>query len=260
MSSKPSLFVRELGSGNPVVLIHGCPTDPDHLLPLAERLASAHRCLVVHLPGYGKSPPLEVPEAELFARTQALIEEALLARGAPEVEAVGYSGGAYRALALALGGRIRVRRLALLAGYAGFAPAHRETLIGVADLVRRGELEAALPRGLSAGMLSPAFAAAHPEAAREVDAWASAVPPAFFATELASMARAENLLPALGRLEAPVLARVGELDQAAPLPYSEAIARACPSSSLEVAPGVAHAILLEDFEATSASVARWLAA
>jgi hypothetical protein len=45
-------------SGSPVVLLHGMPTRPDHLAPLARELSGSHRTLLVHLLGCVHDPSL----------------------------------------------------------------------------------------------------------------------------------------------------------------------------------------------------------
>jgi pimeloyl-ACP methyl ester carboxylesterase len=51
------MYVRDLGSGPPVVLLHPGPgLDGSVFLPAAEALAEHHRVLLVDLPGNGRSP------------------------------------------------------------------------------------------------------------------------------------------------------------------------------------------------------------
>ena len=49
------MFVHELGTGAPVVLLHGTPSPATDWLPLAEVLARSYRVLIPALPGYGGS-------------------------------------------------------------------------------------------------------------------------------------------------------------------------------------------------------------
>ena len=53
------LHVREAGSGEPVVLVHGLGVSGRYLEPLGELLAARRRILVPDLPGWGRSedPP-----------------------------------------------------------------------------------------------------------------------------------------------------------------------------------------------------------
>jgi len=55
-------------------------------------------------------------------------------------------------------------------------------------------------------------------------------------------------------LNIPVLARLGELCQATPEAYSEAIRKSAAKAELQVVKGIAHAMIVEDREATNAAV------
>jgi len=52
------VFVRVVGTGPAVLLLHGTPSPGEDWLPLAEELAPRYRVLIPDLPGYGASPPL----------------------------------------------------------------------------------------------------------------------------------------------------------------------------------------------------------
>jgi 3-oxoadipate enol-lactonase len=237
-----------------VALLHGTPTTVDALEPLARALEGRHRVLVVHLPGYGKSPPLDGRYD--LARARAAVEDALLGLGAVDAALVGFSGGAYRALDLALGGRLRPARVVSLAGFAALDEAEQAGFRQFAAALRSGvDLHAIAPQRF----LSPAFAASHPDACAAVTAWLDATAPELLAQELDAFAEAPSLLPRLGALRAPLLARVGQLDVAVPPAKSEALGRAVPGALVEVVPEFGHALLLEDAEGTVASVSSFLA-
>jgi 3-oxoadipate enol-lactonase len=180
------------------------------------------------------------------------IETALLRLGVQEAAFVGFSGGAYRALALATRGRIKPLGLVSLAGTAHFTSVDREAFDGFAGMLRRGEDARAL---LPDRFLSSAFAATHPEVVARVERWLDAIAPEHLATELDAFARAEDLRPALGSLRVSALARVGELDVATPPERSAEIAEAAPGAVLQVVPKVGHALLYEDAEATALATA-----
>src|ERR671917_1647225 len=66
-----ALFYRELGSGEPIVLLHPGPgLDGTVFLPGVEQLAERHRVLLADLPGNGHSPDGDRDEWTLagFAR------------------------------------------------------------------------------------------------------------------------------------------------------------------------------------------------
>ena len=49
------LFFDELGSGSPLLLIHGATLDADSLRPLASQLSDRFRCIMMDRPGYERS-------------------------------------------------------------------------------------------------------------------------------------------------------------------------------------------------------------
>jgi pimeloyl-ACP methyl ester carboxylesterase len=60
------------------------------------------------------------------------------------------------------------------------------------------------------------------------------------------LSRAADLLPRLGALRMPILARVGELDAACPPAKTHAIARVATQTAVQIVPGAGHTLLLED--------------
>ena len=110
------LFVRDLGEGAPVLLLHGWP-DTGALWDgvVTELVAAGRRCLAPDLRGCGRSAkPTDVESyamAELVADVVALVEAA----AAGPVTLVGHDWGAALAWALASFSPERVRSLAALA-------------------------------------------------------------------------------------------------------------------------------------------------
>jgi pimeloyl-[acyl-carrier protein] methyl ester esterase len=245
------IHVDELGSGREVVLLHGTPTAPAHMRPLAERLARSRRVILVHLPGYGRSPPVR---PYVLDAVHALVEDALCARGVTTADLVGFSYGGYRAAALACRGRLRARSIVSLAGYADLAAADRVALSPLLTLIRQRADLAPVCEEFMLSRRGRADAAA----VADVRSWASAVAPDDLLAEAEAVLASPDLRPRLAELDVPVLARVGAADVASPPSRSERLAAAAPRGELEVVPGVGHAILREDFEATAASIERHL--
>jgi pimeloyl-ACP methyl ester carboxylesterase len=79
------------------------------------------------------------------------------------------------------------------------------------------------------------------------------------AEELLAVADVPSLLPRLGELSVALVARTGAEDQAIPLASAEAIVAGVRGAVLEAVPGVGHALPIEDFEGTAASIRRALA-
>lgn len=240
--------LRIAGTGRAVVFLHGCPTTPDLLDPIAARVATFAQSVSVSLPGYGKSPPLE--GSWDLGKLHAAIEDALLARGIERASIVGFSGGAYHALALACRARVRVDAVVSLAGLLGLSPEEKDGFRQFAAGVLAGaDLKPlAGPRFLSAHARTPENVAA-------VEKWLDATPRENLAAELLAFVEADDLTAKIRALAIPILARVGAEDVAAPPAKSEAIARAAARGALQILPGVGHALPIEDLEGTASAVA-----
>lgn len=232
-----------------VVFLHGTPTTSDVMAKVAERVSPGARTVLVASPGYGGTPAL-APGFRVSDVHDALA--AMLAeQGVERPWIVGFSGGGYHALALALRPALGVRGVTVLAGIASLDDADRAGFRGFADALLGGAdlRDIAGPR-----FLSETFRTSHPERVRDVEAWLDATTRENLAAELRAFAEAPDLLPSLAALTIPVVARVGSEDLACPLAKSEAIVKACPRARLEVVHGKGHALPYEDEEGTAESI------
>lgn len=158
-----------LGSGDPVLFIHGCPTFPDVLDPIARAVARTHLAMQVALPGYGASAPLTPPFsiADIHAAIESTVAPLL---GGRPLSVIGFSGGAYHAFALAVRGNLPISRVDSLAGSMSQAPTTRDGFKQFAAALRRGlDLHGIAPERF----LSPGFRVSHPEAVRQVTAFST---------------------------------------------------------------------------------------
>ena len=247
------LHLEDRGAGTPIVLFHGTPTTPDHLRPLAERLARSWRTLLLHLPGYGKSEPLEPYDVEL---SHALIEDTLAALDIEKAHFVTHSCGAYRAFALAGRRRIQSITISALGAVAHFPPATVASFLEFAALLRKAvDLSDAVTQLMLThdGRQQPAWVA-------DVRRWATASAPAHLASELEAFARAPDLRDVIRRLDTPILLRVGVLDAATTPERSSEIAAVARKCVMQLVPEVGHALLCEDFEATASAIEQHLRA
>ncbi len=249
------LHVEVSGRGpRSVILLHGAPTPPELLAPLVEVPEAGLRRLVVHLPGYGRSAPN--PPGAGLEETQRRLIETLEAAEVSDCALVGYSAGAYLALALACSGRVRPRVVVSLAGFARLADEEREQYHQFARVLRTG---ADLQKLMPARMLSTGARAARPGLAYAVEGWLGVIPAGTLADELDAIGRCEDLTPRLAALACPVICRAGAADVAVPLHHAMTIVRSCADARLELVPGAGHALPLEDAEGTRASIAHALA-
>jgi pimeloyl-ACP methyl ester carboxylesterase len=162
----------------------------------------------------------------------------------------------YRAIALALSGRLRVTSLYLLAAFAGFDEGERRERAALAAACRDPSID--MRSAFVQMVLPPAYAEGHPAAAARVASWVDLAPREVVAAEVDASVLDEDLRPRLPELDIPLVARVGSLDAGALPRRSEDIVSRAPHATLELVPGCGHALLIEDREATTASVTRFL--
>ncbi|HSN24870.1 MAG TPA: alpha/beta hydrolase [Kofleriaceae bacterium] len=246
-----------MGSGAPVLVLHGTPSPATDWLPLADVLARRYRVLIPDLPGYGRS------EAPRDASMEAVGDELaamLRERGATRLRAVvGYSTGAYRALDLVLRTGITAELVVSLAGVACFDAVARDTRAALARQLAAdpsflaSDAVRAIMREL---MLSPGWLAAHPADAQRIERWVETTTAPVLARELEALARSRDLRPELPALRSRVYARVGALDRGCPPAWSDELTRLAPRGTLEIVLGCGHALMIEDGPGTVASVAR----
>jgi pimeloyl-ACP methyl ester carboxylesterase len=244
--------IYEAGSGPAVVLLHGAPSPVSFFAPLIEALAPTRRVLCPVLPGYAGSA--SHPGGYGVGEIARLFADELASRGVKEAAVLGYSYGAYRAIAMALAGALRVTRLYLLSGFAGFDEPQCSERQQMAAAIRARAMD--LHPVFVQMVLPPAYAAANPAVAAEIASWIDLVSPDVLAAEV-DASTIDDLRPRLHELDVPVLARVGELDAGATPPLSRAIVERVRGGELEIAPGCGHALLIEDAAQTTASVVRF---
>jgi pimeloyl-ACP methyl ester carboxylesterase len=107
------LRVVEIGSGEPVVFVHGGGGMALDWAPLASRI-SGFRLLLLDRPGHGLSEPFDYRGVHLREHAVVCLESVLAALGLSSARFVANSMGALWALSLAVASPTRVRSLALL--------------------------------------------------------------------------------------------------------------------------------------------------
>ena len=196
--------------------------------PQAGVLGDRFRCLLVDLPGHGKSPTAPGPYtiAGLADGVVAALDRAEVDRA----HVVGLSIGAMIAMAMAVDHPDRVDRLALLCTSAQLGPptAWEER----AATVRAGGTSA-IAETVVGRWLSPAYRDAHPDEFAALVAMVSSVEGEGYAWCCEAIAamdlRAD--LPAVG---APTLVVAGALDPATPVEHGELIASLIPGARIEI--------------------------
>lgn len=114
-STSSHLRIQEVGSGDPVLFVHGTGGYGPYWAPLVAEM-SGYRCLMVDRPGWGGSDPVGYPQTGFRDFTADLLRDALDALDVDKVHSVGASIGDTWALALATKHPNRVHSVALLGG------------------------------------------------------------------------------------------------------------------------------------------------
>jgi 2-succinyl-6-hydroxy-2,4-cyclohexadiene-1-carboxylate synthase len=256
------LAVTELGTGPPLVILHGFTGCAESMEEVARALTPCFRTLRLDLIGHGASPaPAELAPYRMEACADQL-HAALWRAGAQSAHWLGYSMGGRAALAFALRHPAAVRSMLLVGASAGIADpderaARRAADDALAERIEHEGLEGfvdewmALPLFASQKRLGEAaLAAARAQRLRNR--------PHGLANSLRCMGTGAQpaLHERLGALSRPVLLAVGDED-AKFLAIAEHLAARLPDARVEAIPEAGHAAHLEQPRAFAASAARF---
>jgi pimeloyl-ACP methyl ester carboxylesterase len=253
------LAIREIGTGDALVLVHGAGTSAAIWRRTMPLLADDRRVVAPDLPGYGGSPAAGPGFAldEVTDRLAAGLDDA----GIPApYDLVGHSMGGAIAILLAARHPERVRRLVLVApaGLAALPRVAAGVLGAVAAPFAIARRTVATPLAGSALVRRLALAGVARDGARVPAEHARAVlASSAGATRIGpglASAAAADLRDALASVRAPLGLVWGEHDPVIPPRRIEVIRRARPDMELEVVPDTAHAPMLERPEAFCAAL------
>jgi 2-hydroxy-6-oxonona-2,4-dienedioate hydrolase len=104
----------ELGSGAPLLYVHGGLSGAFEVVPILAALAENHRVLAVDRPGHGLADPFDYRSVDLFDHGRTFLREVIDALELPTVDVIANSLGAFMSIALAIDAPGRVSRLALV--------------------------------------------------------------------------------------------------------------------------------------------------
>jgi pimeloyl-ACP methyl ester carboxylesterase len=270
--------VLEVGTGEPVLFVHGGPMAGSVWAHVAGRLRGV-RALLLDRPGCGLStPPQRVPDAEtLPTYVERLTLEVLDALGISHAAVVGSSLGGYSALRSAMAAPDRVRAV-YLAGYPPFVPGWTQipfftllrapvlgrvlvSLPATAASARLGLRQMGEAQALRSGTIPSALLEWNVAWQRDTDTMRND----------ARMIRAcgsfrlgfdssLDLTPAqLARVVVPVHVLVGSADVIGGAAVGAALAETLPEAELEVWEGAGHLPWLGDADAMARSLHQFLA-
>jgi pimeloyl-ACP methyl ester carboxylesterase len=231
MGTNTTHSVTDLGTGAPILLVHGQPgsrADWSRLIPL---LAVDHRVIAIDRPGYGVSTEQAIGLVDNAFRLGQLLE----ARGACGATVVGHSLGA--GIALAMAERSLGVGALVLVGTAGV-----QGTVGRLDHVLALPLAGALgvtavragSRILGRRTESPTLAV--------IDGWGPNAGPSFVREQRALLREQAVLESALGRIRVPTTVVVGGRDRVVSPQAQRALAERIPGAQLVELPDAGHLI------------------
>jgi pimeloyl-ACP methyl ester carboxylesterase/dethiobiotin synthetase len=234
--------VKPGGAGAPVVLLHGFAGDSSAWGPMLARLRSGATTIAIDLPGHGQSPldwPLDSPTGpEALARAVAAH---LRAAGIGEAHLVGHSLGGAVAMALAAGGQLRTRSLALLAPAGLGAQVDTDCIDGLVRATRAEALAAWLRELVAdAALIDRDFLAMAMQARSRPGLLAAQR--AIASNLFAQRTQLFDCRPMLARIDAPVKIVWGLADRIIPWQHAMGLSG---REALHLLPGVGHLPHLE---------------
>jgi 3-oxoadipate enol-lactonase len=250
-----SLAYTDTAAGPTLVLLHAFPLDRDMWRPQLAALAGTARVLAVDLPGFGRSPlPPEPWTVDSAAGQVGALLDTLGLSG--RVVVGGLSMGGYVAMAFAR--RFPDRLAGLILADTRAEPdddAGKATRAKMIDLART-QGSAAVVDAMLPKLLAPD---ARPDVAATVRALGARQKPEAVAAGLAALRDRPDAAPGLDAVAAPTLVIVGEHDAVTPPTLAAAMAGRVYGSEQVTIPGAGHLSNLENPEAFTAAVARFLA-
>lgn len=258
-ASRPQLFFRQGGTGDPLLCIPGFAVSSAVYEALAERYERRFRFVTYDHPGSGRSAKYAAPlsMAQLAAGAVRVLDEL-------EIDAahvLGSSLGGLVAQELAIRFPHRVRALVLV-GTASAGPLATPPPIGAlasatgrmaADSLRRRQL------WMAPALFASDFPAREPDRVRAILASIAAhpTPPWTIFAQLLAFSTHDRDRD-LGRIGAPTLVLHGERDALVSIANTHRLAAGIPDAEVQVVAGAGHGFLFEREEQTFQRICDWL--
>jgi 3-oxoadipate enol-lactonase len=233
--SATKVFFRDVGTGEPLLLVHGLMVSGAMFDPLLPLLA-ARRVIVPDLRGHGNSQHLPPPYTpQQHARDLA---ELLDDRGIAQTDVLGYSQGGATAQQFAHDYPERVRRLILVCTYAHNMLTWRERI--------EGALMPALVRLLGVESVARLMAENAGELTAEQAEHLRAMIAANGKAQALASIHALQTFDSRGwlrELRCPTLIIAGAQDRAVPLHHAYLLRNSIPNATLDIIQGAGHTLL-----------------
>lgn len=246
----------DVGSGLPVVFLHGFLLDRSLWTPQFGAHVDHNRCIALDLRGFGGSTPAPPYTVEQYADDVIALLDVL---GIERAVIVGLSLGGYVAFALWRNHRRRVMGLVLANTRASAdsedTRARRRALIAVAH---EGGSRAVADAQINM-MVGASTRAKHPALVDGIHHMLERAPVAGIVGALEAMAARPDAVPLLATIDVPTLIIAGDEDAVIPVAEARAMHEAVPGSTFELLAGSGHLSNLERPAAFNHVVAEFLA-
>lgn len=223
------------GEGPPLVLLHSLLADRSSFGLVNSELSRHFRVMLPALPGFGRSLAVTGGLPAVADRVAAAIQD--FAGGQP-VRLLGNGYGGFVALQAVIRHPGLAERLVLADAGAAFSEPGREAFRAMARGAAAKGLEAIADTAMRR-LFAPDFHAANPTLVADRRASFLASDPAVIIAACEALA-ALDLRSALAEIQIPVLAVVGEQDEATPLAMSREVVASLPNATLTILDGLAH--------------------
>ena len=251
------LFVRQLGAGPPLLIVHGLMATGEMFEPVLGAFAEHHRLIVPDLQGHGRSSHLPGPYA--VEKLAEVLARPLDDLGIESADVLGYSQGGEVAQQFVRDYPDRTRCLVLDCTYAHNMLSFRERLEGalLPWLVR-----VLGPRRLATLFVHPGIGLGGgrpltPEGARSLRESMASNDRSLMAEAVRQM-KAFDSREWLDQISCPTLVLCGSEDTAVPMHHAHMLAQGIRNSQLRVIDGAGHALLWTHPEELVEQTEQWL--
>lgn len=247
----------EVGTGTPVVLIHGLAGDYTAWLAQIELLHHSHRVIAFDNRGAGQSTQIDEPVStqDLATDTLQLMDHCKVDRA----HVVGRSMGGAVAQHMALMAPQRVLSLALCASFAQLDPLGRRVLLNMREALEWRMSWADHARHSVQNFVSAGFFNQYPErvAAIEKLLGGEIRLPACYSRQNEACQQ-HNTLADLHRIGQPTLVMGGDSDPICSLTATRALVAGLPNARAEIFAGASHFFLMEQPARFNQLLLEWL--
>lgn len=249
---KGTVCYREVGEGEPLVLVHGVGMQDASWEPQIEHFAKTHRVIAVNMPGHGGSTAL--PQGSQLEDYVAWLHAAISALGFEQVNLAGHSMGALISGGYAATYPERVKRVALLNGVYRRSPEARSAVEARAKEIAEGNINID-------GPLSRWFSesTADQQAKEKVGNWLREVDPVGYAVTYNAFAHGDaTYADKWEEIRCPALLLTGDGDPNSTKEMAVDMAKAAQDGMVCIIEGHRHMVNLTAPEQVNAAMASWL--